>query len=144
LTSFIGENSAYQEFLEENQNLKIDRYNTCYQISEFLIFKNGFEFTFPKVSIKSEREDLKDFDANQFFSLVQEFLKSKISSKALIQMSQIEDIKVKFNLIQSSILIHEPASPAPTEFDKILKRFHEILGKRINDLTGNEDIEISF
>jgi len=140
----LSENSAFREFLQDDKSLKIDQYNNCYQICELLLFKNSFEFNFPKISIKTEREDLKDFDVNVFYKFVSEFLNSKISSSAFLQMSQIEEMKKKFDLIQSSIVIHEPQSSEPSEFDQTLKKFQVMLGKRINDLTGNEDVELSF
>jgi len=141
LSEYIG----IQEFEREEED--VDRYDICYQMSEFLVFKNNFEFKFPKISVKIE--ELKDFDADQFFKLVaQSFNKNNnekpSTSLALLQMSKIEEVKKKFNLIQSSILIHESQGPRSSELNKTLRGFQGLLGERINDLKGVKDIELTL
>jgi len=138
----LSENSAYQEFLEENIETKIDKYNTCFQISEFLVFKNSFKFTFFKIVEKSEEQ--KSNETQNLLKYVTEIFQKDIPFTGLLQMSQNEEYKKEFNIIKNSISITEAESPSITDLEQPLRKLQTLLGKRITDLKEKEDVELSF
>jgi serine/threonine protein kinase len=139
----LSENSAYQEFLEENIETKIDKYNTCFQISEFLVFKNSFKFTFFKIVEKNEEQKGNNETQNLLKSVTEIFQKD-VPFTGLLQMSENEEYKKKFNIIKNSISITEAESPSITDLEQPLRKLQTLLGKRITDLKEKEDVELSF
>jgi len=139
----LSENSAYQEFLEENTETKIDKYNTCYQISEFLVFKNSFKFTFFKI-VEKEKEGQKANETQNLLKYVSEIFQNNVPFTGLLQMSENEEYKKKFNAIKNSISITEAEDSSLTELDKPLRKLQVLLGKRITDLKDKDDVELSF
>jgi len=128
--------------LEENIETKIDKYNTCFQISEFLVFKNSFKFTFFKIVEKSEEQ--KSNETQNLLKYVTEIFQKDIPFTGLLQMSQNEEYKKEFNIIKNSISITEAESPSITDLEQPLRKLQTLLGKRITDLKEKEDVELSF
>jgi len=139
----LSENSAYQEFLEENTETKIDKYNTCYQISEFLVFKNSFKFTFFKI-VEKEKDGQKATETQNLLKYVSEIFQNNVPFTGLLQMSENEEYKKKFNAIKNSISITEAEDSSLTDLDKPLRKLQSLLGKRITDLKDKDDVELSF
>jgi len=139
----LSENSAYQEFLEENTETKIDKYNTCYQISEFLVFKNSFKFTFFKI-VEKEKDGQKASETQNLLKYVSEIFQNNVPFTGLLQMSENEEYKKKFNAIKNSISITEAEDSSLTDLDKPLRKLQSLLGKRITDLKDKDDVELSF
>ena len=128
--------------MEENIETKIDKYNTCFQISEFLVFKNSFKFTFFKIVEKSEEQ--KSNETQNLLKYVTEIFQKDIPFTGLLQMSQNEEYKKEFNIIKNSISITEAESPSITDLEQPLRKLQTLLGKRITDLKEKEDVELSF
>jgi len=139
----LSENSAYQEYLEENVEAKVDKYNICHHICEFLLFRNSFRFTYFKIVQKNESiEESKENSESQLSKHVADMLQNNFPFELLLDLSQKEEYKKQFNQIKNNIIISEYDTPAQNDLDLALKKFQVVVSKRINEL--KEKIEMDF
>jgi len=129
--------------LEENVEAKVDKYNLCHHICEFLLFRNSFRFTYFKIVQKNDTiEESKENGESQLSKNVADMLQNNFPFDLLLELSQKEEYKKQFNQIKNNITITEYDTPAPNDLDLALKKFQAVVSKRIHEL--KEKIEMDF
>ena len=123
----------YTEYLEDNFEVKQEKYMTCIRICEFLLFQRDFRLMDFHVYQHIE-EQADRINPEKFGNMIVQFFRRGFSFRLINEMSEQEEYKQRFKQIKKTVSVSSSKISTNTKFHSTLNSFRALLVKRIEDL----------
>jgi len=131
----LSEDTAYEDYLEDDSLSKLDIYKICDQICELLMMINSFNKASFKIIEKKDGE--KENEENMLSEYLKDFFTNEISLDLLSQMSTNENYIKEYTSIKDKIILSE-SEFASSDPSGVIKKLQKLLKDKILELEEDE------